>query len=102
MEKPKYIEFIEQSEKIFFSQYSVGIIEIEPEKLKKMELSYIESEFPTNHFARMVYAANKKEKIYLSLKQLAERSKYHTTCYFLPEKISVVEIFLKSLLNKKN
>lgn len=62
MEKPKYIEFIEQSEKIFFSQYCVGIIDIEPEKLKKLELSYIESDYPRNYMEKMVYVEIKKKK----------------------------------------
>lgn len=102
MEKPKYIEFIEQNEKIFFSQFNVGVVDISDDKLKKLELSYIQSDYPRDFTARMVYTANKQDKIYLELKQLGQSDRYNLICYFLPEKMSIVEIYIKSLLKKKN
>lgn len=102
MEKPKYIEFVEQNENIFFSEYQVGIVDIGLDKLKKLELVHIESDYPRDNTATMIYAANKKDKIYLRLKQAGQPNQYKFTCYFLPEKMSIVEIYIKSLLNKKN
>jgi hypothetical protein len=102
MERPRYIDSIEQKEGVIFSEFNLGIVEVDAKRFDKLELVYVKGSYPKNHLRHMIYSANKKEQIYLHVKQLDSNSRFDIVCYFLPEKMNVVEIYLRSLLNKKN
>jgi|LakMenE01Jun11ns_1017448.scaffolds.fasta_scaffold9918211_1 hypothetical protein len=102
MERPRYIESIEQKEGVIFSEFNLGNVDIDGKKFNKLELVYVKDSYPTNNLREMIYSANKKEQIYLHVQEWDSNTRFSIVCYFLPEKMNVVEIYLRSLLNKKN
>jgi hypothetical protein len=64
MERPRYIESIEQKEGVIFSEFNLGNVDIDGKKFNKLELVYVKDSYPTNNLREMIYSANKKEHIY--------------------------------------
>ena len=97
---PKYIKMIEKKTDSVFSVLSMNDVSIEKEKLDKMILVYLNQAYPDGHTKELIYKT--PIPFYLYLKQSGVENHYRIECYFLPDNINAVKIFLNSLSKKKN
>lgn len=97
---PKYIKMIERKTETVLSVLSMNDVTIEKEKLDKMMLVFVNQAYPDGSTKEMIYKT--QIPFYLYLKQSGVENRYRVECYFNPDNINAVKIFLNSLSKKKN
>jgi hypothetical protein len=97
---PKYIKMIEKKTETVLSVLSINDVTIEKEKLEKMLLVFVNQVYPDGGNKELIYKT--QIPFYLYLKQSGVDNHYRVECYFNPDNINAVKIFLNSLLKKKN
>lgn len=90
---------MEEQENVVFSSFSINNLEIQPDKLSKLELVYLNDSYPTSSSKELIYKTT--NPFYIYLKQTNENNIYRFECYFTMENYNAVLIFIKSLYNKK-
>lgn len=91
---------IERKTETVLSVLSMNDAIIEKEKLDKMMLVFVNQVHPDSGNKEMIYKT--QIPFYLYLKQSGVENHYRVECYFNPDNINAVKIFLNSLSKKKN